>query len=72
MKYTIGIFYLIFGLFMTYITIDQYLQNHDLYSMLFSYTTENRNIFLAVRGGLSVCIILIGVLKLKKIYASKS
>ncbi|MDV7188199.1 hypothetical protein R3X25_12975 [Lutibacter sp. TH_r2] len=72
MKYTIGIIYIAIGLFMTYITINQYLEDHDIYRIIFSYTTENRNTFLAIRGGFSILIVLIGMQKIRKINDSKS
>lgn len=72
MKYTIGIIYIIVGIFMTYISINQYIEDKNIYRIILSYTTENRNTFLIIRGGISLLIILIGMQKIKKINDSKS
>ncbi|SDX83691.1 hypothetical protein SAMN05444411_11060 [Lutibacter oricola] len=72
MKYTIGIIYVVVGLLMIFTTISQYMEDRELYKIILSYTTENRNTFLAIRGGLSALIVLVGLQKIKKINDSKS
>lgn len=72
MKYLIGIFYIAAGLFLAYTAVNQYLENHDIYKIILSYTTEDRNVFLAFRGGISALIIVFGILRIKKANNSKS
>ena len=72
MKYTVGIIYIAVGLLMIYLTITQYMEDRELYKIILSYTTENKNTFLAIRGGLAALIVLVGYLKIKKINDSRS
>lgn len=72
MKYTIGIIYIAIGIFMAYITVSEYLADKEIYRIILSYTTESRNTFLGIRGGIALIIVLMGMQKIKKINDSRS